>query len=73
MSGFYLKRLMIAVTFTATVVLLTHVPQEVMQTRLPVRGPDKLAHALAYGVITFLFILSLRSSPSLLLVSLLTV
>jgi len=32
---------------------------------------DKLAHALVYGAITFLFILSIRTSPTLLSASLL--
>jgi len=60
------KWLIIAVIFTAIVLVLTHLPQEVMQTRLPVRGLDKLAHALAYGAITILFVVSLRACPSLL-------
>ncbi len=64
---FNIKWLIIAVTFTVTVVFLTHLPQEAISFRLQVGGLDKLAHALAYGAITFLFILSLRACPSLLL------
>jgi VanZ family protein len=63
---FNIKWLLIAVGFTAVVVLLTHIPQEVMPPPLQVIGLDKLAHALAYGGITYLFILSLRPSPTLL-------
>jgi len=68
---FNLKRLIIAVVFTAVVVLLTHLPQEVMPTRLQTSHLDKLAHALAYGVVTFLFTLSLKIAPSWLSVSIL--
>lgn len=67
------KWLIVAVTFTATVVFLTHIPQEAMPSQLQVNGLDKLVHTLAYGVITFLFILSLRTSPRLLSASLLFV
>jgi len=68
---FNIKRLIIAVVFTATVVLLTHLPQEVMPPQLQVIGLDKLAHVSAYGAITFLFLLSLRTWPTLLSASLL--
>ncbi len=68
---FNIKWLIVAVTFTAIVVFLTHIPQEVMPSRLQVIGLDKLAHVLAYGVITFLFILSLRTCPTMLSASLL--
>ncbi len=64
---FNVKRLIAAVTFTAVVVLLTHIPQEVMPPQLQVIGLDKLAHALVYGAITFFFILSIRPSLTLLL------
>ncbi|NVL90271.1 MAG: VanZ family protein [Desulfobacterales bacterium] len=68
---FNIKWLMVAVIFTATVVFLTHLPEEAMPSRLQVSGPDKLAHALAYGEITILFILSVRTSLILLSSSLL--
>ncbi len=68
---FNIKWLIIAVVFTAIVVLLTHLPQEVMPPQLQVIGLDKLAHVSAYGVITLLFILSLRTSPTMLSASLL--
>ena len=51
---------------TATVVFLTHLPQETIPSPLQENGFDKLAHVLAYGVITFLFILSVRTSFCLL-------
>lgn len=66
---FNLKRLTIATLFTAIVVLLTHIPQEVVPSGLQVSGLDKLAHALAYGAIAILFVVSLRASPSLLAAS----
>lgn len=63
---FNLKWLIVAVTFTATVVFLTHIPQEAMPDRLQVSGLDKLEHIVAYGVITLLFVLSLKASFTLL-------
>jgi len=66
MSIFNIKWLIAAVVFTLIVVFATHLPQEILPNRLQVSGLDKLQHFLAYGVITLLFILSLKSSPSLL-------
>lgn len=68
---FNIKWLLLAVTVTATVILLTHIPQEVMPTQLQISGFDKLEHVMAYGLITFVFILSLRNSYSMLSASLL--
>ena len=68
---FNIKWLVIAITFTATVILLTHIPQKVMPPRVEKYGFDKLYHFAAYGAITFLFILSLKKSLSLLCASLL--
>ncbi len=42
-----------------------------MPSQLQVIGLDKLAHVSVYGAITFLFILSLRISPTMLSASLL--
>ena len=70
---FNVKWLIVAVTFTAVVVLLTHTPEDAMPSQLQVIGLDKLVHALAYGAITFLFILSLRTSITVLTASLLFV
>ena len=64
---FNIKWLVIAVTFTATVLILTHIPKEVMPSQLQENSPDKLYHVVAYGAITVLFILSLKNSPSMLL------
>jgi len=66
MSIFNIKRLVVAVIFTATVVFLTHLPQEVMLSRLQVSGLDKLQHFLAYGAMTLLFILSFKTSFTML-------
>jgi len=63
---FNIKRLVAAVAATATVVLVTHIPQEIMPDRLEISGLDKLEHIIAYGVITLLFILSLKKSLSIL-------
>ncbi|MBC8468992.1 MAG: VanZ family protein [Planctomycetes bacterium] len=63
---FNLKRLTIATVFTAIVVLVTHIPQEIMPKRLQVSGLDKIEHIVAYGAITFLFVLSLTARFSLL-------
>jgi VanZ family protein len=65
-SYFNLKWLTIATLVTATIVLITHIPQEIMPERLQISGLDKIEHIVAYGVITFSFILSLRARPSLL-------
>jgi VanZ family protein len=59
------KRLFLAVTFTAAVIVLTHIPQRLMPSQMQERGADKLLHVLAYGAITFLFIMSLKSSLSM--------
>ncbi len=68
---FNIKWLVLVVTFTAIVILLTHIPQELMelmppQLQVQESSLDKLQHVVAYGVITLLFILSLKSSPSIL-------
>ncbi len=63
---FNIKRLVVAVTFTVTILFLTHIPQKVMPPRLQEWNLDKLYHVLTYGAITFLFILSLKESTSLL-------
>ena len=63
---FDIKWLILAVTFTAIVLLFTHIPQESIPPQLLESGLDKLYHVVAYGVMTLLFILSLKNSPSLL-------
>ena len=63
---FNIKSLTAAILFTAIVLILTHIPKEVMPSQLQENSPDKLYHVVAYGAITFLFILSLKSSPSIL-------
>ncbi len=62
---FDIKWLVLAVTFTAIVLVLTHIPQEFMPSQLLKSGLDKLQHVVAYGTITFLFILSVKSPPTL--------
>lgn len=63
---FDIKWLVLAVTFTVFVLILTHIPQEFMPSQLQENSHDKLYHVVAYGAITFLFIFSLKSSPSML-------
>jgi VanZ family protein len=58
--------LVLAVAFTAVVVVLTHLPREVMPPQLQAGGLDKLQHFFAYGIITLLFVLSLRNAYPLL-------
>lgn len=68
---FNINWLILAVTFTAIVLLLTHIPKEAMPPRLQENTHDKLHHVIAYGAITFLFILSLKVSSTPFLLSLL--
>ncbi len=63
---FNIKSLTTAILFTAAVLVFTHLPQETMPSSLQKDGVDKLQHVLAYGVITFLFLISLRTSPTVL-------
>ncbi|UCG49201.1 MAG: VanZ family protein [Phycisphaerales bacterium] len=62
MSHFNIKRLILASLFTATVLVLSHLPEESALFQLRVSGIDKVEHVFVYGTITLLFILSLRSS-----------
>lgn len=68
---FNIKWLIVAVVFTAIVIFLTHIPEDATPSVLQIGGLDKLAHVLAYGSITLLFVLSLRTSPTMLSASLL--
>jgi VanZ family protein len=63
---FNLKWLTIATLFIAIVILLTHIPQEVLPTQLQRGGLDKIEHIAAYGAITILFVLSLKARGSVL-------
>ena len=65
-TRFNIRSLTIAILFTAAVLVFTHLPQETMPSSLQEDGVDKLQHVLAYGVITFLFLISLRTSPTIL-------
>jgi VanZ family protein len=70
-SRFNTKLLTVAILFTAAVLVFTHLPQGTMPSPLQKGGVDTLQHVLAYGVITFLFLISLRTSPTMLSVLLL--
>ncbi len=63
---FNIKSLTTAILFTAAALVFTHLPQETMPSPSQKDGFDKLQHVLAYGVITFLFLISLRTSPTML-------
>ncbi len=65
-TRFRIRLLTTAILFTAAVLVFTHLPQETMPSALQKDGVDKLEHVLAYGVITFLFLFSLRTSPTIL-------
>ena len=56
------KWLKTAILVTALFFLFTHIPQEMIPSTLRKSGIDKLEHVLAYGVITFLFLIALRTS-----------
>lgn len=62
---FIIKWLIAAIFSTAMLVIITHLPQDVMPDRLQVSGLDKIEHVIAYGVITLLFILSIKKRFSL--------
>ena len=61
---FNLKWLIAAILVTLGVLLLTHLPQEMMPDQLQENGFDKLQHIVAYGIITLFFVLSVRKSFS---------
>ena len=65
-TRFNTKLLTTAILFTVIVLILTHIPKEAIPSQLQENSPDKLHHVLAYGVITFLFLISLRTSPTML-------
>ena len=65
-TRFNIKLLITAILFTAAVLVFTHLPQETIPSPLQKDGVDKLEHVLAYGVITFLFLTSFRTSPTIL-------
>ena len=57
-------RWLVAATASLLVLLvLTHIPQEMMPRPLQVRLIDKVEHIAAYGIVTFLFLLSFRRRP----------
>ena len=61
LKSFKVKRFIIAVSFTVILIVTTHIPQEFMPNRLENIGLDKLEHFVAYGIVTLLFILSLKN------------
>ena len=65
-TRFDIKLLTTAILFTSAVLVFSHLPQKTMPSPLQKDGVDKLQHVLAYGVITFLFLISLRTSPTML-------
>ena len=60
-APFKIRWLVTAIIFTAGVFVLSHLPQGAMPSVLERDGIDKPEHFLAYGIMTFLFLLSLRS------------
>jgi hypothetical protein len=62
---FDIKWFGLAIILTATVILLTHIPQELMPSQLQESGLDKILHVAAYAAIAFVLILSVKSPLSL--------
>ena len=52
------RRLSLALAFQVVVLILTHIPQERMPIDLNRLSMDKAIHTLAYGGLTFLFLLA---------------
>ena len=65
-TRFNTKLLTTAILFTAIVLILTHIPKEAIPSQLQENSLDKLHHVVAYGAITFLFLISFRTSPTML-------
>jgi len=65
-TRFNIKLLTTAILFISAVLVFSHLPQETIPSPLQKDGIDKLEHVLAYGVITFLFLISLRTSLTML-------
>ena len=65
-ARFNIKLLTTAILFTAVVIVFTHLPQETIPPLLQKGGFDTLQHFLAYGVITYLFLITLKTSPTML-------
>lgn len=59
------KLLKAAILVTVLFIVLTHIPQEMIPLTLQKGHIDKLEHVLAYGVITYLFLISLRKPLSI--------
>ena len=62
---FDIKWFYLAVALTVTVILLTHVPQELIPSQLQEGGIDKILHIASYAAITFVLVLSLKNPLSL--------
>ena len=59
-SAFHPKWLLATVLGMVGVLGLTHIPQEAIGRVLQANALDKVAHILAYGLVTTLFLLSLK-------------
>lgn len=62
---YFNTRLLTAATLaTVTVLVLTHIPQSMMPSSLGGDWIDKIEHVVAYAIIVYLFLISLRAAPS---------
>ncbi|MHC4256438.1 MAG: VanZ family protein [Planctomycetota bacterium] len=61
---FKLRWLTVAIICTLLVVALTHIPQKYLPEELEVSIADKVLHVLAYGLITSLFLASIKKPTS---------
>lgn len=59
-SLFHRKWLIVSLLSLVGLLILTHIPQEALPRMLPKNHVDKLAHAVAYGAVAFLYLQSLR-------------
>ena len=59
---FKVEWLILSVTLIITIILFTHIPQQLMPSQFQEGIFDKFFHVLAYGSIAFLLVLSIKSS-----------
>ena len=62
---FKLSRLSAAIIFTCLIFILSHIPQKNLPDQLQIFGLDKIIHIIAYGIITYLAISSIKFRPYL--------
>jgi VanZ family protein len=61
---FKLRWLTVAIISTLLVVALTHIPQKYVPEELEIFSADKILHVISYGLITSLFLASIKKPTS---------